>query len=115
MNKRNTLMLAIRLICVCLGAILALSAADKQLEEALKQKYDLTKIGIDRLRITKPGVVLVLQQGGILAKPSTDYGNITTKVEDGKVIQPKGLGAFFANGDQTAHALKAGDKVYVTR
>src|SRR5882672_3748686 len=101
MKKTNAGMCAIRLVCFCIAASLAVSAADKQLEETLKQKYDLTKIGVDRLRITKPGVVLVVQQGGILANRSTDFGNLTTKVEDGKVIQPKGINSFFANGNQT--------------
>ena len=39
----------------------------KALEEALKAKYELTKTGIDRVRITKPGTVLVIQKENIVA------------------------------------------------
>ena len=103
----------IKLLVLCLAVAFVTNAANKQLEEALKGKYDLAKTGIDRLRITKPGTVLVIQKDGIFANPSTDYGTLTTKVVDGNVIEPKGVWGFFAN--QTDRSLKAAEKVYVIR
>ncbi len=104
----------IKLLSICVAAVLAASAANKPLEEALNGKYEVTKTGIDRFRITKPGTVLVIQKDGIFANPSTDYGTQTTRVTDGNVIEPKGFGAaFFAN--KTDRSLKAGEKVYITR
>jgi hypothetical protein len=102
--------------CLCTAAA-SIATADnrsKQLEEALKGKYELSKTGIDRIRITKIGTVLVLQKDGVYANPSIDLGNLTTKVIDGNVQEPKGFGAaFFSN--QNDRSLKKGTTVYVTR
>jgi len=113
--KVRTLKGIIALSCLCFAnAPSLLNAGDKQLEEALKTAYQLTKTGIDRLRITQPGTVLVIQKEGIYANPSIDYGNLTTKVVDGNVQGPKGFGAaFFSN--QNDRSLKIGTTVYVTR
>lgn len=102
-------------IVLCLCAILPVAAKgkNKQLEEALKAEYKLTKTGIDRLRITEPGTVFVIQKEGIYANPSIDYGNLISKVTDGNVQGPKGLGGLFA--DQNDRSLKVGETVYVTR
>lgn len=84
----------------------------KALQEALKANYDLARTGIDQVRITKPGTVLVIRKNGVYANPSIDFGTLTTKVVDGKVQQPKGFGAaFFSN--QKDRTLKAGTTVYV--
>ena len=105
----------VALFCLCVVVAPILNAGNnKQLEEALKSTYQLTKTGIDRLRITQPGTVLVIQKEGIYANPSIDYGNLTTKVVDGNVQGPKGFGAaFFSN--QNDRSLKVGTTVYVTR
>jgi hypothetical protein len=51
------------------------------------------------------------------ANPSTDFGNVTTTVTDGKLSEPSGFGgAFFSKGDQnTNKTFKAGESLYVTR
>jgi hypothetical protein len=114
MSNVITVVRTIKLLCLCLGVAFATNAANKPLEEALNGKYEVTKTGIDRFRITKPGTVLVIQKDGIFANPSTDFGTQTTRVTDGNVIEPKGFsGAFFAS--KTDRSLKAGEKVYVTR
>jgi len=105
-------MVALSFLCAVMGPIS--KAANKQLEDALKTTYQLTKTGIDRLRITQSGTILVIQKEGIYANPSIDYGNLTTKVVDGNVEGPKGFGsAFFSN--QNDRSLKVGTTVYVTR
>lgn len=91
----------------------ALSSA-KQLEKALKTDYTITHVGIDQIRVTEPGTVLVIRQDGIRANPSNDYGNVTDKVINGHVQGPKGFqAALFSN--QQDRSLKPGTKVYVTR
>lgn len=103
------------LCCVTLlGTAFRVAANDnKSLEETLKAKYEVTKLGIDHLRVTKPGTVFVLQQDGVYANPSTEAGSLTTKIVSGRVIELSGFGAAFfsKNNDRS---LKAGTKVYVT-
>jgi len=104
----------IALSCLCSAMVPIARAANKELGEALKAKYQLAKTGIDRLRITQPGTVLVIQKDGIYANPSIDAGSLTTKVTDGTVAGPKGFSAaFFSN--QRERSLKPGTTVYVTR
>jgi hypothetical protein len=103
-------------LCLCIVSPLSARAANrrKQLEEALKADYEVAHMGIGRLRITQPGTILVIQQDGIRANPSIDFGNVTDKVIDGHVQGPKGFAAaFFSN--QRDRSLKVGTDVYVTR
>lgn len=101
-------------LCLCLAASNSAESKNKLLEEALRAEYKLTRTGIDRLRITEPGTIFVIQKDGVYANPSIDYGNVTDKVVDGNVQGPKGFGAaFFSN--QNDRSLKVGTTVYVTR
>lgn len=101
-------------LCLCAALPFTAEGKNKQLEEDLKAQYKLTKTGIDRLRITEPGTIFVIQKEGVYANPSIDYGNVTDKVVDGNVQGPKGFGAaFFSN--QNDRSLKVGTTVYVTR
>lgn len=115
MFMRMRSLAAVLAVCICGVPLIAHTANDtKQLEEALKAKYDLTKTGIDRLRITQSGTVLVSQKDGIYANPSTDAGTVTSTVIDGTVSGPKGFGAaFFAKSNN--RSLKEGTKFYVAR
>lgn len=103
-------------LCLFMTALLAAGAPNKakQLEEALKADYSLAHMGIDRLRITEPGTIMVVQQDGITANPSIDFGNVTDKVIDGHVEGPKGVSAAFFSS-QRHRSLKVGTTVYVTR
>jgi len=87
------------------------------LKEALEAQYQVTKVGIDNFRITQAGTVMVLQKDGLYANPSTDLGNVTTTVTDGKLAEPGGFGgAFFSKGaENTNRTFKAGETFYLTR
>ncbi len=87
-------------------------AADHAVEDALIAKYQLTKTGMDRVRITQPGTVLILQKDGISGDLATDMSFLENKVTDGKVAQ---AGGFMASmqGKTTSRDLKAGDKVFL--
>lgn len=82
------------------------------LEEGLKSKYQLTKTGMDRVRITEPGTVLVIQKEGISGDLSSDMSFLNNKVRDGQVGQAGGFGAMMQD-KKTSRTLKVGDKVYV--
>jgi hypothetical protein len=100
---------------ICAMSFPPRAAADgKQLEDALKAKYQITKTGIDHLRITEPGTVVVAQKDGIYANPSTDAGNVTNTVADGTLSGPKGFGAAFFSKNNN-RSLREGTKFYVTR
>jgi len=106
------------LLIVVVTALLASprdsSAGDsnKALEDALKSKYDLTKTGIDRVRITKPGTVLVIQKENISGDLASDATFLTNKVENGDISQAKGFGAVLQD-KKTSRVFKAGERVYV--
>lgn len=82
------------------------------LEESLKAKYELTKTGIDRVRITKPGTVLVIQKEGISGDLASDMTFLNNKVNDGQVAQAGGFGAAL-QGKKTSRVFKAGEKAYL--
>jgi len=98
---------------IVLGLVTIVTASDRgALEEALKAKYELTKTGIDRVRITQPGTVLIIQKEGISGDLSSDMSFLNNKVHDGQVAQAGGFGAMM-QGKKTSRDLKVGDKVYL--
>ncbi len=101
--------------CVIALSVAALSAAagpQQELEAALATTYQLTKTGIDRLRITQPGTVLVVTADGIRGDLASDMTYSENKVVDGKVAQRGGVLAAM-QGKETNRVLKKGDKVFV--
>ncbi len=88
-------------------------AAERGLvESALRAKYQITKTGLDRIRITEPGTVLVIQKEGISGDLSSDMTFLNNKVRDGQVGQAGGWAASMQE-KKTSRVLKVGDKVYV--
>lgn len=91
---------------------MAHASSHGDLEEALKAKYEITKTGMDRARITQPGTVLIIQKEGISGDLATDTTFLNNRIRDGQVAQAGGFGAFMQD-KKTSRILKAGDKVYV--
>jgi len=113
MKLRITSLFALSTAVLVLGMVTTASGGDRNaLEDALKSKYELTKTGIDRVRITQPGTVLVIQKEGISGDLSSDMSFLNNKVHDGKVAQAGGFGATM-QGKKTSRDLKVGDKVYL--
>jgi hypothetical protein len=115
-EKGKSMLRGLVVLCLCPAVPSAARPANKtkQLGAALKAKWDLAHMGIDRLRITQLGTILVIRQEGTRANPSIDLGNVTDKVVDGHVQGPRGFeAAFFSN--QRHRCLKAGTTLYVTR
>lgn len=90
------------------------NAADwkSTLEEFLASNYEVTKTGIDRVRVTKAGTVLVIRKENISGDLASDMTFLNNKVIDGTVQQAGGLGAAL-QGKKTSRVFKAGEKVYV--
>ena len=84
------------------------------LKESLKAKYELTKFGGDRLRITQPGTVVVSQKDGIIADLATDFTFTVNKVSAGQVGQASGFAAVVQN-KKTSRVFKSGERAYVTK
>ena len=97
---------------IIMGAAVAHASSHGDLEEALKAKYEITKTGMDRARITQPGTVLIIQKEGISGDLATDTTFLNNRIRDGQVAQAGGFGAFMQD-KKTSRILKAGDKVYV--
>lgn len=82
------------------------------LKEALEGKYQITKTGIDRVRITQQGTVFILQKDGISGDLASDATFLNNKVHDGQIVQQGGFLAAMQD-KKTSRNLKSGDKVYV--
>ena len=90
------------------------AAGENSLKDALEAKYQITKTGIDRVRITQPGTVFVIQKEGISGDLSSDATFLTNKIVNGQVAQASGFMAAMQN-KKTSRNLKAGDKAYLFR
>lgn len=103
-------------VAVILMTLTAVSQANAgshdAIKEALEAKYQLTKTGIDRVRITQPGTVFVIQKNGISGDLASDATFLNNKVNDGEVSQAGGFMAAMQD-KKTSRNLKPGDKVYV--
>lgn len=100
------------LVFMTIFAAAANAADHSALRDALEAKYQLTKTGIDRVRITQPGTVFVVQKGGISGDVASDATFLNNKVRDGQIAQAGGFMAAMQD-KKTSRDLKSGDKVYV--
>lgn len=82
------------------------------LKERLVSTITLTEASTDRLRITKPGTVLTVQQPGITAGLGTDNLMLRNHLRDGQIQGPRGVAAALARKD-TNRDYEVGEKVYV--
>jgi hypothetical protein len=72
-----------------------------------------TNTSSDRLRVTKPGTVLVVNKDGISASLGKDQTYLKNHVREGQVQQAGGLAASLAN-KKTNRDYKVGERVYLT-
>lgn len=112
--KANVLMCKLTVVFGLVAVLNATAWAGNHdaLKEALEAKYQITKTGIDRVRITQPGTVFIVQKDGISGDLASDMTFLNNKVHDGQVAQ---AGGFMASmqGKTTSRDLKTGDKVYL--
>ena len=96
------------------AAVPIANAADWKttLEESLASNYELTKTGIDRIRITKAGTMLVIRKENISGDLASDVTFLNNKVVDGNVQQAGGFGAVL-QAKKSSRVFKAGEKVYL--
>ena len=106
-------------------ALLALTAATafasertdrlKALLGELTKTYKITKTGMDEVRITEPGVVLIVKKDGIGANLTFDESPLPYTVSGGEIKAPKGFAAALLSSGSTSSTtlFKPGEKVYV--
>lgn len=115
MNIPSSKLLFASLLIILLAFSANAAANDqKPLKEALEAKYQITKTGIDRVRITQPGTVFVLEKENISGDLSSDATFLNNKVKDGQIAQQGGFMAAMQN-KTTSRVLKSGDRVYLFR
>src|SRR5438552_17721332 len=115
MKLRITGLFALSTAVLVLGMITTASGGDRSaLEGALKSKYEFTKTGIDRVRITHPGTALVIQKEGISGDLSSDMSCLNNKVRDGQVAQAGGFGAMM-QGRRPAEMRRPGTRLTCSR
>jgi len=115
MQRRHVVQFVL-MIAVFLALPIHSRANDEKnaLKEALEAKYGLTKVSWDKVRVTDPGPVYVLEAEGVNADRATDMTMLVNKVVDGHVEQPKGFGASMFS-KQTTKQFKPGDRLYLTK
>lgn len=108
------MMLTCTSVLALTSGISSMASDHDTLKNALETKYQLTKTGIDRVRITQPGTVFIVQKDGISGDLSSDATFLNNKVKDGQIAQAGGFMAAM-QGKTTSRDLKAGDKVFLFR
>jgi hypothetical protein len=111
---QNRICLSLLVVGAVLAATHSTVPADwkKNLEESLKGRYELTKTGLDRIRITKPGTVLVIRKEGISGDLASDMTFLNNKVIEGQVAQAGGFGASL-QAKKSSRVFRVGEKVYL--
>lgn len=111
-NRFLQFKLALGALALSMTTAHALAASHGNIEDALTAKYAMTKTGIDRMRITQPGTVLIVQQDGIIADLGGDGSYTDNRIRDGKVGQAGGFSGIMQEKN-TSRTLKPGDKMYL--
>lgn len=83
---------------------------EETLETSIYVKSDVA--ALDNNRITAVGTMLIVKRPGILASPARYLGAANTRVRGGRIEQPGGLAALFAERNTTE--LRVGEAVYLT-
>ena len=107
--KRQRTLFSVGFVAILFAAVPAEAAKPWQtaLDQSLAKNYELTKTGLDRIRITSPGTLLVIRKENISGNIASDMFMMNNKVTDGKVRQGSGAGS--------SRVFKVGEKVYVIK
>jgi hypothetical protein len=102
-------------ILLCSGLAAAQDNSAPSLQEQLKAQYAVVKLGIGPtgFKVVKPGTVLDVQKGGLLAVPPQSMMACPAKFQDGELKSPTGM--CVAMVKQVSRLLQVGDKVYATK
>jgi hypothetical protein len=99
---------------LALTLLIPIGAAEwkDKLKADIESTWEMSKVGIDRLRITHAGTVFVIRKEGITGDLAQDGTFTKNTVENGKVLAPKGAVAFLQN-KKTSRPFKPGEKVFL--
>jgi hypothetical protein len=100
------------LVLAGLGGVVFGADWQDALEQKLRADIACSDVSMDRLRISKPGTVLVIQKDGISGDLASDATFLKVYVRDGQISQRGGFIASMQN-KQTSRIFKPGERVYV--
>lgn len=104
--------LTVAAVNVSFAQISASSDWKDALEQKLRAEVGVADVSVDRLRITKPGTVFVIQKDGISGDLASDVTFLKVYVRDGQIEQRGGFLASLQN-KKTSRIFKPGERVYV--
>ena len=82
------------------------------IEQQLQSQYPPTKLAGDKLRITQPGSVLLVQMNGMFASPLNEFAFMNT-YKDGRI--KRSAASALIHDAKTSRELQAGEKVYLLK
>jgi hypothetical protein len=81
-------------------------------EQQLQSQYPPTKLAGDKLRITQPGSVLLVQMNGMFASPLNEFAFMNT-YKDGRI--KRSAASALIHDAKTSRELQAGEQVYLLK
>src|SRR5437016_5005396 len=103
-------------ISAALNVLMAGTSIGADWKDALEQKLRadivVADVSGDRLRITRPGTVFVVQKDGVSGDLASDLTFLKVYVRDGQIEQRGGFLASMQN-KKTSRVFKPGERVYV--
>jgi hypothetical protein len=90
------------------------AATRQELKANLQGIYEITNLGIDELRVVRPGTILMLTKEGVVGNPSSEVTAMITVVENGEVRQQRGFMATMM-AKKSTRLFETEERVYVTR
>jgi hypothetical protein len=82
------------------------------IEQQLQSQYPPTKLAGDKLRVTQPGSVLLVQMNGMFASPLNEFAFMNT-YKDGRI--KRSAASALIHDSKTSRELQAGEQVYLLK
>ncbi|MBZ5620431.1 MAG: hypothetical protein LAQ69_17155 [Acidobacteriia bacterium] len=112
---RATTLVAVLIVgsfTVCLPAAPPGQSRKVDIEQQLQAQYPPTRLAGDKLRITQPGSVLVVQMDGMFASPMNEFA-FTNTYKDGWI--KRSVASALIHDPKTSRDLQVGEKVYLLK
>lgn len=82
------------------------------IEQQLQQQYPPTKLAGDKLRVTQPGTVLLVQMNGIFASPLNEFA-FANSYKDGRI--KRSAASALIHDANNSRDIQAGERVYLLK
>lgn len=114
MNNRTRPIVIGLIVHAMLPGLLGAQSWKDSLAAQLSAKMTPANVSSDRLRITRPGKVLLVQMDGISASPGKDASYLKNHLRNGQIEQAKGLAAALSS-KKTNRDYRMDERVYLTK